>query len=346
MNLTQDQKEFLKKNFKKYPDLMELTRIAFDNQNLDGRSKEGRAVREFLAEEGFEYKTKKYSGARDVVLTDPQKEFILEHADSMNSFKIAELLFPDSKISPLSKETRVVYDFLKLNNRVKEAESALYTEYIAPKTPAAAIMLINEYAGVTIEEEKMNMQVKNQIDSTIKFLSSPRFTYQMNSYTSVEDRNLFESEFIRSVWDKPDLTSDEINLYIMLNMEYINQKYIQTAINKLNKMFDEVDDQREMAMKLTEAIKVKTDEYDKCEKRIESLIKKLQGDRATRLKDKIQANATILSLIRAFQDKEERDRMVKIAEMQKEAAGEEADRLETMSEFKARVLGISKADVI
>ena len=43
---------------------------------------------------------------------------------------------------------------------------------------------------------------------------------------------------------------------------------------------------------------------------------------------------------------EEREVMVKIAEMQKATIKEEADRLESMPEWKARVLGIGKDDII
>ena len=322
-------------------------RDRFNDESLDGRSKEGRCVKEFLTEKSLNYNTTKQKKVKDIELTDSQKEFIEQYSDDgLSSYRIAELLFPESKITPLSKETRVVYSFLKELGKVKETESALYTEYSAPKSEERVVELINQFASQELEYDKLNIRSKEFVSSTKKFLNSPRFIYQINSYPSQVDRGLFEAEFVRSVWDKPDLTSDEINLYIMLNMEYINQKYIQAATSKLNKMFDDVDDQREMAMKLTEAIKVKTDEYDKCEKRIESLIKKLQGDRATRMKDKISANATILSLIRAFQEKDERDRMVRMAEMQKEAAEDEAERLESMPEWKARVLGISKSDVI
>ena len=38
--------------------------------------------------------------------------------------------------------------------------------------------------------------------------------------------------------------------------------------------------------------------------------------------------------------------MVKMAEMQKKLAKKEADKLESMPDWKARVLGISKGDVI
>ena len=59
-----------------------------------------------------------------------------------------------------------------------------------------------------------------------------------------------------------------------------------------------------------------------------------------------QENASILSLVEMFQSEEERQVMVKIAEMQKATIKEEADRLESMPEWKARVLGIGKNDVI
>jgi len=64
------------------------------------------------------------------------------------------------------------------------------------------------------------------------------------------------------------------------------------------------------------------------------------------MKTKNKQNASILSIVQLFQEKEERDNMIRIAEMQKETIKEEAERLEGMSEWKARILGISQEDVI
>ena len=64
------------------------------------------------------------------------------------------------------------------------------------------------------------------------------------------------------------------------------------------------------------------------------------------MKSKFKENASIISLVQLFQDEEERKNMVKIAEMQKQIIREEANRLESMGEWKARVLGISKDDII
>ena len=57
-------------------------------------------------------------------------------------------------------------------------------------------------------------------------------------------------------------------------------------------------------------------------------------------------NASILSVVQLFQEEEERANMVRIAEMQKAAVKTEAERLEGMAEWKARVLGIGQEDVL
>ena len=111
-------------------------------------------------------------------------------------------------------------------------------------------------------------------------------------------------------------------------------------------MFNDADSQQEMTVRLAELLKTKSEEYDKCEKRMESLIKKLNGDRARRLENRQSQNASILSLVETFQNEKERAVMVKMAEMQKKLVQEEAERLESMESWKARILGLSKDDAI
>jgi Skp family chaperone for outer membrane proteins len=111
-------------------------------------------------------------------------------------------------------------------------------------------------------------------------------------------------------------------------------------------MFEETQEQNEMSIRLAEIIKAKSSEYHQCEGRVESLIKKLQGDRAGRINAKQKENASVLSIVQMFQDEEERANMVKIAEMQRSLVKDEAQRLESMSEWKARILGISLDDAV
>ena len=51
ISLNDDQKRFVLELFKTTPDLKVITQKLFEDDTLDGRSKEGRAVRSFLAKE-------------------------------------------------------------------------------------------------------------------------------------------------------------------------------------------------------------------------------------------------------------------------------------------------------
>ena len=48
MDLTEKQKEFILENAEKINDLIVMTRKCFEDETLDGRSKQGRLVRKFL----------------------------------------------------------------------------------------------------------------------------------------------------------------------------------------------------------------------------------------------------------------------------------------------------------
>ena len=350
MDLTEDQKNIIRENSKNISDLSELTALVFpEAENVDGRTKEGRAVRGFLLRNKIDYETKHVYPREDIILSDEQKSFIDESiGQGMTCMQIASILFPDQRLVHSSKEYMTVYNYVDDNESIATpaSESAINKRYFPPKAASKIVKKINDCAQTNIDENKLSLQQRKGMESLGGFLASPRFIQVINNYDSQEDRDLFEAEFVRATWDKPDLTSDEINLYINVCMDYIHLKNIQGAINKLNRMFDEAEDQQDLTVRLAELLKTKSEEYNQCEKRMESLIQKLQGDRSKRINNKQQQNASILALVQLFQEEEERAVMLKIAELQKQAAREEADHLESMPDWKARVLGISKEDVI
>ena len=349
MKLSEEQKQFIRDNFKSNPNLLELTRQVFEDPTIDGRSKEGRAVREFLAEEQLEYKTTKRDKVPDIQLTDEQIEFIKAQAqNNLSAYQIAEILFPDVNVKRFCKEHMTIVEFLREYEPayVHETETALNKTYNPPKIFSTALKKINTFTLREMDEEKLSHDEIDCIEALMRSLSAPRFVQVISNYNSMKDRELFEAEFVRATWDKPDLTSDEINLYINVCVDYINLKNISSHIEKLNTMFNEVEDQQDMTVRLAEVLKSKTDEYDKCEKRMESLIKKLNGDRAERLKNRRQDNATIISLVKNFQAESERRRMIQLAEMQKKLVEDEVERLDNMDSWKARILGISKHDAV
>ena len=230
-------------------------------------------------------------------------------------------------------------NFIKPTHKVSVLKAKIFNSPYNPKK-------INEFSFAGLKEDKLTHDEENCIESLIKSLSAPRFIQVISNYSNMKDRELFEAEFIRATWDKPDLTSDEINLYINVCVDYINLKNIGAHIEKLNRMFEDADEQQDMTVRLAELLKTKSEEYNQCEKRQESLINRLTGDRAKRVAQRQDQNASILSLVESFQNEEGRALMVRMAEMQKIAVGEEANNLESMNEWKARILGISKNDIL
>ena len=203
--------------------------------------------------------------------------------------------------------------------------------------------------GMNISSKQMQHGTDSEpllIEQLINHLRSPRFHHFINQYSTLADRDLFESEFVRAVWDKPDLTNDELNSYVTLCTNYVRQKHIQQRIDRLNALLNDADSERDVTMRLTELIKATSDELNQCEKRIESLTKDLNGSRQQRLKAKGEENGSIFALVEAFTDKEERDRMIMMAELQNKLIEEEVNKLESMDEYKARILGISKRELL
>ena len=350
IELTEDQKKQIEREFKKNPDLKSITQTVFEDKELDGRSKEGRAVRAFLIRSDLTFTTTLAEKVEEINLSAEKKQFLLSDnvERGMNALEITRLAFKDREIQPLSQPHRAIMEFLRRYRPeiVDDNEMLTNDKWSPPKSLSRAIKKVNDWAGQRFEEIELQTKQKKMMEKLLFYLKSPRFVHFINQYSTVGDRDLFESEFVRTVWDKPDLTNDELNLYITVCTNYVRQKHIQQRIDKLNAMLNDTDNERDLTMRLTEIIKATSDELNQCEKRIESLTKDLNGSRQARLKARGEQSGSIAALVEAFQEKEERDRMILMAEMQNKLIEEEADRLETMDEYKARILGISKKEIL
>tara|TARA_Y100000114_G_scaffold21378_1_gene17170 strand:+ start:3773 stop:4807 length:1035 start_codon:yes stop_codon:yes gene_type:complete len=343
INLTQEQKDLILESFKTDPNIINITKIAFDDESLDGRSKEGRAVTKFLAKNGLKAKTTKREKQKEINLSDEQLNIVDSmRRDGFNTSEIADILF-NRTVPRLSTEWRAVNEALHQEREESKDEQA---NYVPPNAVSRIIKKINDSTGYGLEEGKMSRTQITCCDKLRINLSNSRFVAIVNNYTNPRDKDLFEQEFIRLTWDKPDLTADELNLYMNVAKEIINLELITGHLQKLNDMFESADDQDEMTVRLAEIIKAKSSEYHQCESRIENLTKKLQGDRGARLANKQKETASFLSIVQLFQEEEERKNMVRIAEMQKEIIKKEAEKLEGMAAWKARVLGIGIEDVL
>lgn len=351
--LTETEKHDSIKYFKEFNgDLLQITQHVFNDVTEKGSTSRGRALRTFLADQGLSYKAKKGPNNKKYNLTAEEKVFLEKHYDEgMSKQEAAKHLWP--------KEAQQMVGFFQTEKYIAlcryinehfahldEEKEADGKDYVPPKVINTLVKLVNKVTKNNLDSDKLSMSHKKCIEKLSSFLNSPRFLQQINSYTSQENRLLFEHEFVKTTWNKPDLTADEVNLYINICIDYINIKNIERQKNTLNQMFDEAESSSDLHMRLTEMLKVKSQEYDQCSKRIETLISKLNGDRKKRLEAKQQANASVLSLVETFQEEKERRRMIAMAELKAKKVKDETERLENMEEWKARVLGIGKEDII
>ena len=355
--LSEEEKEKSIELFKKYEgDLLLSIRELFKNDNEKGSTSRGRAVRQYWIDSGLSYRTKTKKRANDInsyaraSLTPEEKDFIRRHYNpELTKKELAKIIWPEEcKTKNFFEGDKFVLmsEFVTNEFSAYGLKDEITAKYSPPKMLGSLVKRINKIIMKEFDPEKLSMVDKKNLEKLLNYLNAPRFIQVINSYITKESRDLFEGEYIRSTWDKPDLTPDELNLYINVCMDYVNLREIELQKQKLNAMFDDAEAQNDLTMRLTEMLKTKAEEYNQCTNRIDKMLAKLNGERSKRIQNQHQKNASIISLVQLFQDEQERKLMIQMAEMQKKVVYEEADKFEKMSEWKARVLGISKLDAI
>ena len=337
---------------------MELVKVAFpEKPELDGRSKEAREIKEFLATHSVKPKgAQVYTPKDEVPLSDEQKEFIANNISTMTSVEIARTLFNNKTLSNLNRETRAVNDYSKtLDNKVahqQDVEEVPSGEYRPPKTFERMIQRANRYIHEGVDKEKMSAKQKKEINSLISYMNTYRFIHQINMYQTQSDRDLYESSFVRYTYDKADLTQEEVDQYIILSNEVVISSSIQRRSEKLQKLLDETADSADgsegvkISMSLIEAINTAQNEYNQCVNRQQKLLGDLKEKRSDRLKGQIKENASILNLVQMWKEEESRRQLLKLAELRKQAVNQEIERLSTMDEIKSKILGLSEDEAL
>lgn len=353
INLTEEQKQLALKTFAEKPDLIHITRVVFADKNIDGRDKRGRAVKDFLLSQGKEYQTTKSVSKKAVDLTEAQKQFLMSDqiSSDMNMIQIARLTFGDPSIKPLSAQHVVIQEFIqKFRTDILDRNDIVASEnWSPPKSLSTVILRINKWVKTNYpsDETKLPSKIKRHAEKLMTYLSSYKIENTINCFLRRSDRDLFESEFVRYTWDKPDLTNEELNLYMMVCSNHVRAKHIQKRLDKFNEMLlGQEGADVSVSMAAGNYLKGMSEELNACESRIDKMLSKLNGDRAKRLEKQLGANFSFLALVEAFQDKEERDKIVKMADMHNKLISNEWDRLETMDEMKARIMGISLREML
>ena len=355
--LTNEQKKAVLQKWESQPDdppsLLELIETAYPNQpDIDGRTKEGKAVKAFLASNQIKARpANKYKPKAKIILTEEQEEFVTNNVSTMKALEMAKYLFKNPQLTNLCQETRTVNEFIKtLDSKIvyqDTEEIPSSEEYKPPKSQHNALLRINRYVHEGIDKSKITNQQKKDITSLIGYLHTYRFLHQINNYANQTDRELFESSFVRYTYDKYDLTQEEVDQYIVLSGEVVIASNIQRRVERLNALLDESANDtegRRIAMSLVESISTAQTEYNQSVNRQHKLLGDLKEKRSDRLKNEIKENASILNLVQLWKDEESREKLIHLAEMRKKVVNEEIDRLSSMEDVKCRIMGLDKSE--
>ena len=358
MSLTEEQKQKILNEWNSRqenpPSLIELIHLVF-GENFDGRSKEGKLVKDFLATRDIKARAShEYKAKKEIKLTDEQKDFVKNNALTMSAVEMARVTFSNEKLTNLHQETRAVNEYIKsLGDNIETfepVENVPTGEYKSPKTLAAAVNKIIKFVPNAIDKnKKLSPRIKKNVESLMGFLSTYRFLHTINNLNSQIERDLFESSFIRYTFDKWDLAQEEIDQYIVLSSEVIISSNIQRRIEHLQGLLDATADDTEgtrISMSLVEAISSRQTEYNQSVNRQTKLLDSLKQKRSDRLKKMGDSNVSILNLVEVWKEEEGRKQMIALAEARKEVVSKEIRNLSSMDEIKAKMLGISEDEVL
>ena len=334
------------------PSLLELIKAA-GFEGKDGRSKEGKAVKQFLATREIKpHASHQYQPKRKANLTEEDKEFIINNMNMMKPMEMARVIFKNPELTNLNQETRAVLEVVRENEadiQPYENTNEVPNEYKPPKTFDQALARINKYMHNGINKAKMSIKEKKDVQALIGFLHTYRFMHQINGYPSATDRELFESSFVRYTHDKNDLTEEEVDQYIVLSTEVVIASNIQHRVEHLQTLLDDTANDtegRRISMSLVEAISTAQTEYNQCVNRQNKLLSDLKEKRSDKQKKQLQENASILNLVEMWKAEESRKQLIQLTELRKKSIKDEIEKLSGMDEVKAKIMGISEDEAL
>lgn len=321
-------------------------------KTYDPRSKPYLAIRKFLKKQNFSLEKRK----KEFELDPHQQEYVLNHMDNTSSLEMARQIFDNPTLTPLNRETVAVITFIK-KIREKSGDNttpaeAIVGNYLPPKQIIQAAARVNKYTfvdNITTNSWEKNSQTKNRLETLIKFCHHPRFVLITNSYINLVERDLFEGSYIAYVWDKIDLTIEELDLYIDICQDIVSEYRINREVDKYTEMLGETANDAEgkkISLSIGEHIKNLRDDVSKNKERRKRAIENLQGKRSERIDKRRQENDSLLYLVDFVKQSEKRAVLLKGLEMRKKQLEEEIVRLDNLPDLVFEIYGVGKEEIL
>lgn len=338
------------------PPISELVHLAWPelpDEQLDGRLKWGKAIKQFLVNRNIQPLTNKelLQKNRTFELTDEQKDYITNNCSNMKPIEMAKALFNNQNISPASNEVKLVIAFIRgIDAKILFENDIPESDYRPPKTTDQVLKRIKKYVSETEkwDRESLTTTQRKCCDMVIHYLHDHRFKRQIDSYEKSEDKLTFESEFVKYVYNKSDLVQEEISQYVSLCsfvvMEFSITSYLETLKSQLNE--ERNSETGKISSNLVDAIESARADLDACSKRQSALYNSLIEKRSEKVKGRLKDGANILNVIELWKNEESRKKMITIANLQKEKVRDEINRLESMEDIITVIAGLDKSEVL
>lgn len=337
--------------------LDDLTKFIFKNEKIDGRNKEGRTLRKWLIDNGITFKTSKSEKENRFELLNEHKEFIRSNIDTMRPMEMARVLWPSKKISPLHREYLALQTYIQelKPEAMPSSDKMADGPYIAPQSIYRLVPKINSFISkykienakpLPKEEKLLSERDVKYLKALLGYLNTDVYVLSINIYALVEERELFESKFIRYVYDKPDLTEEEVDQYIAVCDKSVAlhqiRRNIQVLQREINLNLESGDaEKKKVAMSYIELLSTYRQKETDAEKRQNDTLEGLVGTRDKRLKGRLTNNATIMNLVVAWQTEEKRKELLELAMKQRAAEEDAVKKLSSMDAVMALVAGFS-----
>lgn len=338
------------------PSIAEITELIF-GPGKDGRSAEGRCIKQFLLSKQLKAKTtgERENKTQKIELSEAHKQYIASNAQSMKALEMAKTIFSNETLVPLSAEVRAIAEYIKHNVKnayaVAENDDIPLDDYHPPKTWQEAFDRVNEYLNNSLVEEKLTQAQKRGFEVLVNYLHNYNFLYQMNTYDTETDRKLCEDSFARHTYDKPDLSQEEVDQYIQLANQVVLGYKSQRRKNILESQLEHLSTSNgaenvKISIGLTESIGKASTEYHQCIDRQKKLLESLTLKRSARLDKQIKSTASIINLVHEWKQREFREQYMEMAKREQKAIDEQVEKFVTMDDIKARILGLTKNEIL
>lgn len=322
--------------------ILKLAREALKIPELIEQSQEFKNVRKFLQ--------KIWRGGEYHNFTDDELDFIFQNYERLTPKEISTHLLPTKDSPWITRAIAYLIDVIGHKPVSDEEQNNLVVgRYVPPQSDEQIIDLINrsDFAA-NFKIKNLDAKKRDSIAAIKKFLAAPRFVEMASMFVNQRHRDVFETEFVKAVYDKPDLISDEVNLYIALASEYVTMLEIRQQMSILNHRLAESmsDDEegRKFTMSLSEALKDKTSAYNLCSKRILDMTKSLSGDRIKKLDKQAAVNQSLTKFVELVKEEKERKRLMVLARAQEFKVKERIEELENYSDLFVEVFGLGREE--